>query len=66
MVKAWFNHHPLLLVSQIKWTLKYLSISYILQIEITRHGIISTNFYLFKSPACSIFQYGEPPDSSIT
>ena len=58
-IKAWLDHHSLLLISQIKWTLKYLSIRYILQI--TRHRIISTNFYLFKPPACSIFQYGGPP-----
>ena len=55
-IKAWLDHHSLLLVAQIKLTLKYLSIRYILQI--TRHGIISTNFYLFKPPACSIFQEG--------
>ena len=55
-IKAWLDHHSLLLVAQIKLTLKYLSIHYILQI--TRHGIISTNFYLFKPPACSIFQDG--------
>ena len=55
-IKAWLDHHSLLLVAQIKLTLKYLSIRYILQI--TRHGIISTNFYLFKPPACSIFQDG--------
>ena len=40
-IKAWLDHHSLLLVSQIKWTLKYLSIRYILQI--TRHGIITIN-----------------------
>ena len=55
-IKAWLDHYSLLLVAQIKLTLKYLSIRYILQI--TRHGIISTNFYLFKPPACSIFQDG--------
>ena len=55
-IKAWLDHHSLLLVAQIKLTLKYLSLRYILQI--TRHRIISTNFYLFKPPACSIFQDG--------
>ena len=58
-IKAWLDHHSLLIVSQIKWTLKYLSIRYILRI--TRYGIISTNLYLFKPPACSIFRYGGPP-----
>ena len=55
-IKAWLDHHSLLLMAQIKLTLKYLSIRYILQIM--RHRIISTNFYLFKPPACSIFQDG--------